>query len=701
MKKIPLGVKLFTLLWALALFLPPVREAARTLSFYRSARDIFSSSPPDSLPPNDPTTIEWQIEAHADDERGRALTRALGELDDLAARFPEQRWIVAARLRRTAGFAWSFHLEDGTAPKQGKTPIFLSAKELEHTAQIAAAAGKQEPDNSFWPWMEAFFRFALHQNDAGAACMERAGSAARFDDYTQSLARTRIALWEKYDHPAFEQKIGVWAGILFPHFSSMRATCRATAYQALLARKRGENARAVRLGTAILRANKVLHHDSWAVIGSLVAQADAIASLEILVAEPLPKSATPPSGVAQHKSRGAPPITAMSPDAIAQHKQKLKVKWAQFARANGRPDLATDADWITLPLATQTLAAYYGQAIWGLFGLPPSQGRIAALAPFLLFGWGMFCFALVGAWLVGALCAPRGNSERAPARGKVVACANFGFWLLLGALLVAIQSGWAPGELLAFWGQPDDAPPPPAPFFISMFALACWLVPVALVAWKRDRRFRWVRPIYLAPDSSRGARRGAWVTGGIAAAFIAIGQSLGSNAAMLGFVCVVVSFSSLACASVLTAIRARQAWPRLRLEGETPARSSAPLTWRLARVGAWVGAAWCVFSTWAAGAGALDLPPLAAAFQAPLGILLLVAAVWLGRKIGRGDGFAFRLATRTAGVLSLAGSFAFLMLALAVWPLRAELNHQLDRRLAMREEDWMKEQLAKFPPAPR
>jgi len=72
--------------------------------------------------------------------------------------------------------------------------------------------------------------------------------------------------------------------------------------------------------------------------------------------------------------------------------------------------------------------------------------------------------------------------------------------------------------------------------------------------------------------------------------------------------------------------------------------------------------------------------------------------VFLNGRIGRGDGFGFALLARSAGVLSLVWSVVFLVAALAAWPLRAELNHQLDRRLAMREEDWMKEQLRKYPP---
>ncbi len=696
MKKIPLGVKLFPLLWALALFLPPVREMARTIPFYRNTRSIYNDSVPDNLPPDNPTAIEWNMEASG------TRVEDLRALDALAARFPEQRWVVAARLRRTCGLALSLHLDDGTAAKQGNKPSVLDAEELERAAQVAAAAGKQEPDNSFWPWMEAFFRFALHQNEAGAACMERAGSASHFDDYTQSTVRGRVALWKQCDHPAFEEKIGVWVGILFSHFAPMRATCRAAAYQALLARKRGDNARAVRLGAAILRANKGLYDDSWAVIGSLVAQAGVIASLEILLAEPLPKSATPPGGVIQHKSGGAPPIAAMSPDAVAQHRQKLKAKWAQFARANGRPDLATDADWMALPPVTQSLAAYYGQAIWALFGLPPSQGHIAALAPLLLFWWWAFCFSSATVWLVGAFLAWRGNEGATSSRGQAVACGNFGFWALVGAFFVAIQSGWMPGVLLEFWGQSDDAPTQPTAFYISVLALACWLVPVAFVAWKRDRRFRWVRPLYPKPDNSRAARRGAWMVAGVTgliAALMLWEYPSGWHPAVLFFVCAIVSFASLVLALVLTAGRVTKTWPRLRLEGARPARPVAPLTWRMARVGAWLGALWCLSSSLMA--GTLDLPPLVASLQVPLGILLIVAAVWMGRKIGRGDGFAFRLATRTAGVLSLAGSAAFLVLALAVWPLRVELNHQLDRRLSMREGDWIKEQLAEFPPAPR
>lgn len=683
MKRFPLGVLLFALVWALTFWLPPVREMARALPLLMNTNGAYlDATRSGRLPPGDPITIEWNLSNDIEVSR-RQRIESLRQLDALAARFPAQVWISAARLRRTVNPAPRF--DTGTGTPRAKASDWLDPRDLNRAALVAARAGGREPDNSFWPWMEADFRFALGQNAAGVACMERAGNAARFDDYVRSTAHARLALWLQHDNPAWEQRVALNFGMLFPHMGAMHDVSRATAVQALTARNRGDNARALRIGTALLHANQVGRRDSESVIGSLVAETSGRESLEKLLGVPLLKGSA-------------------SPDERAGHARELQQRWAHFARDNGRGDLASRANWLAEPSISQQLNQFWSQDIWGEFGLPASQGRFVVLAPLLLFSLAALCFALALVWLIGALLSLRLIGGALPPRGQVAACANFGFWALAGTLAVGIQTGWLFGLLQPYSGLSAQNSSPIAPLFCGVFAASCWLLPVAFLSWKRDRRLQLVRPRRQARALSRrfaGARVAVWLLFLLFAVLVASnGRGMWDDTPFQLPVSVPVASASLICALVLEAIRfgrRGRALPRLQLQGEPP-DANAPRFLRVARFGAWLVASLCLFCLAGLAIGLFDLPPASEIIALPVGVAATALALALSRKIGRGDGFVWRLATRSAGVLSLAWSFGFLVLVLAIWPLRAELNHQLDRRLSMREADWMREQLRKLPP---
>jgi len=158
--------------------------------------------------------------------------------------------------------------------------------------------------------------------------------------------------------------------------------------------------------------------------------------------------------------------------------------------------------------------------------------------------------------------------------------------------------------------------------------------------------------------------------------------------------------AGLLCALCLETIRLRRAGRglvRLHLEGAVSPLSHAESALRIARSGAWIIGALCLFLVASAFIATIHTPPLSQELAVPFGVVALAVEVTLRRKIG-GDGFGWRLAARSAGVLALAWSFTVIILALCVWPLRVELNRQLEHRLSMSETDWMREQLQKFPP---
>lgn len=80
--------------------------------------------------------------------------------------------------------------------------------------------------------------------------------------------------------------------------------------------------------------------------------------------------------------------------------------------------------------------------------------------------------------------------------------------------------------------------------------------------------------------------------------------------------------------------------------------------------------------------------------RAILTLLALVGALFFGWRTAR-DHFGWQLARRTLGVLVLTWSVAFLFFAVAMMPLHAQLNRNLDRQINIGEIAWMREQVAK------
>jgi len=678
MKRFPIGVAMFTLVWALALFLPPTREISRSVPILSGAQ-TFIEVPP-RLPDEDPLTVGWKLEETSFTRSNVAQT--LHQMDALAARYPTQLWIPAMRVRMTSRFAPQLDLRIGES--QTKEKAWLDAHELEQAAQIAAQAGQREPDNCFWPWMEASLRFSLRQKARGVEAMERAGKAPRFNDYIQSTLQARLALWKKHDNPAWEQRIGLWAGVLLPHLAAMRGASNAAAIEAADARGKGDDLRAIEIDSTLLRANQVFRRDSFIVIGDLVAEANGFVVVNSLFNG---RTKEAPGSVEEREKRGA----------------TLRKQWIAFTRANGRSDIIQSADWLAEPSMSRQAGNFWGGDLWGQFGVSPQKGRLSVLAPLLLFGVAILSFFLALVYLVGALASIWAKDGTSPSRGQITTCANFGFWSLLGAGIVAFKSDWLIHTFQPF-GYSGDSPTPLPILLIGSFVLACWLLPVAFLGWKGNRRFRWVRPQREAralPRHFGRVRVAVWLLFGIFCGFVATNDrgtwdgtpfQLPISAAV-----VTLCFFGIIALEIVRIRRSGRARLRLRLEGETSPRSTAPFPWKLARLGAWSVALLCAFLSLNAINGGADLTVEAEFFYIPIGIVAMGAALFLNRKIKRCDGFTFRLATRTAGVLALAWSVVFLFASLAAWPLRAELNRQLDRRLSMREVDWMKEQIARFP----
>ncbi len=705
--KIPRAALAFACLWLFIALFPPTREILRAFPAWTG---VFGGSAFD-LPvarfdqlarqtPADPTVLAWKQEIDLGGAtRGAAFQRALGEMDALSARFPADLSLPAQRLRLSLWKRVAIRTREEAQRAAPPKSQWLGDEDFALASRIAQKAEAREPDNAFWPWMDAVFCFARRQNEAGIAGLERASKCARFDDYSAHVRRARMKWFQNQANPLWEEKLGLFFNTPFPPIEPMRNTVLAATLDATRARKSGDNARAARLETAILGACRVWQRSENDIVVR-VSRYAARQSLEKLLEMPAPKP---------------PPLTRNGSTPYidpAIHLTQLTRAWAAFARQNGRAEWSRNADFL-IPGATPDAASeFLHRDLWREFGLPAPWGRIAVAAPPLLMILAALCWVGASIWLIGGLAtriAARATKnpapETIPTRGEVALCANFSLWAFLGAALVFLR--W-------FWGTPFDvfsasAMRGEATGMLALglvLWLGIWLLPVTFAGWKRGHRVVRVyqiqasekevlRPVGRAP---RALWWGIFLIFGIAT--LTDGRGLWDGTPFQSPSAFFIAAGAAIVALALEIVRFRRSGrtlgPRFRIEKTAAAPGFEPVMLRLLRAGVWLLCPALLL------VAINNLPPFwgdRIVMLVPF-FLVLFCAVWLERKGARRADFtrAWQLAARSAGVLSLVWSVIFLGLCLGLWPLRAQLNHQLDRRLQIGENAWMREQVAAAAP---
>lgn len=672
--KLHRGAAVFALLWAFAALLPPVRETAHTMTSLWRGEKFYTIGEPLLQSSNDPISIEWNLEREAPDRL------QMQKWDALIARYPDQTWIAAARLRASlSGVPWW----RGSLLASLKSGNVQKRRNFEGAAALAMREGQKEPANAYWPWMEAGFRFVLGQKAQAMTAMERGGRASFLQDYNQSSLRARIHWLDQHAHPTWEERLGLSYSVLSSDSSFMSVAVGEAALEAGHARSQGDDKAAIRIGASLLRVGEIWRRDSDSYYGALVAQNMGYTVLERVFNQKIHMNSLYETRLLEQRG--------------------LRQRWGAFARTNGRGDVAHYADWLRDDININS-GRYMGE-LWQQFGLVAPWGHIAALAPVFLTGVFCACLAFALLWFAGRLWGRRAESD-GPTRGQIALCANFSLWsltgaaLLLGQALLGSRTGGLDLVLSPFVGG-DNTTSLPILSCVTI-VLGCWLLPVTFVNWKRGRRFQWVYPEHKATGVPRRFgwwRAGAWLFFFFFAAIVASdGNAMWDDTIFQMPVSATLATFGLSVALALEIVRYRRTGrflPRLRIEG-TPLASPIPRVWRWMRNGAFLVSLSSLLGFWMTSESWVTASPLVLACLA-LGVLGAVATVALAIKTGWRDSFFVEVAWKSAGVLSLVCSVAFILLALGAWPLRTELNRQLDRRLTVKEVDWMQEQIAKNP----
>ncbi|RYX85406.1 hypothetical protein EON83_05425 [bacterium] len=539
--------------------------------------------------------------------------------------------------------------------------------------------------------MEATFLFALKQPKQAVTAIERASQLAVFQDYVRSTLLARLDWATQHDNLTWEERSRIYMGSSY-NYRLYEVNYRAV-QEAVQARSRGDNQTAIRIAAALLRANKVMRRaaETYYTEGSARGRGEIV--LSTLFNRPF--SVRTYRVLASQSSEAA----------LKKYKSDLLQDWVNFVRANGRRDVENRADWLqTPPLSQQTPYSQINPDF--KFDASVIRESIAAGSPFFLFGAFLVCFSFALVWLTGKMLLFHRSDDAAPTRGEVTTCANFSFWslvacgVLVGALFIAIQLPFYNQAIYPFFLYNTLYYIPPVQLFgIATVGLGCWLLPIAFASWKRQNRVYLVRPETEARALSRNFGRVRIVVWLLFFVFVTLvasnGRGIWDNTPLQVPVTGTVAFICLAIAVTMEAVRFRrtgQMLPRFTIERTFP-EPTQRRAWRWARNGAWIIV---VAGFYAALPRTLWYQPLRFSITGlSIGAIAILIAIALSFKTLHRDSFFLRLATQSAGVLSIVCSFTFLLLALGVWPLRIELNRQLDRQLSMNEIDWMKEQIAK------
>ncbi len=722
-QKIPLAALAFAFLWLFIALFPPTREILRA---FPASIGVFGSSIVglenarfDELArqsPADPLLLAWKQEREFYDVAHGNIRKALGEMDDLSARFPADLSLPAQRLRASLLHPVTIPTAEDAAPRRAPSKNqWPGDADWELAARIAQKSAAREPDNAFWPWMSAVFHFARRQNRAGIADLERAAGCSRFDDYSRSTLKARIRWFEKTAHPIWEQKIALFFSAPFPPHAPLQKTILAATLDANRARKRGDSAGAARIGAAILGACAVWHRSDNDLI-IRVSQNAARRALEKLFGIRAPAEVHLPNGSWLYTD---PKI----------HDADLVRAWRNFARQNGGAQWIQRADFL-LPSAKEDPATQFLHSdLWQEFGLPKPWGHIAVTAPLILTILAALCWIGASVGLIGAaiprFAARDGEkmvSKATPTRGEVTACANFSFWAFAGLLTVFLRS-FASNSIFSVFQHGENGGWMVDGAFWLTTIIGIWALPIAFAGWKRGHRIVRRAPLQPAKKGAakndaaqektlknarkmRGARAISWGIFGLCTfAAWTNGGSYGygiwdDTPLQMPYSLILAGASGLVALSLEIA-RLRRAGrrfgPNFQVEkiGAAPPKETLPA--RIARIGLWLLCPALLFV--ALGGAAWNATRTDIFLVLALAAMVFGGAFWLESKGARRDRFFFalQLGTRSAGVLSLAWSVVFLGLCLGLWPLRVELNHQLDRRLQIGETNWMREQVAASP----
>lgn len=122
--------------------------------------------------------------------------------------------------------------------------------------RLAEAGSKQEPDNAFWPAMEAASWRLLGDRGREDEAFQRAARGTHFDDQASYEANLRIKLLEtSRGKLGSQQEVAEFSAILLPHFASIKQLCRYRVGSSPLSKSAAQREEVARLGLLLAKTS--------------------------------------------------------------------------------------------------------------------------------------------------------------------------------------------------------------------------------------------------------------------------------------------------------------------------------------------------------------------------------------------------------------------------------------------------------------
>jgi hypothetical protein len=257
----------------------------------------------------------------------------LRKYDNLIERFPNAIWLIQDRLRQSTSGKFktpngSYAIEDNANRTPLQSQNWLSPSEIKQTLKIVLLGEKEDPQNSFYNWIEAMCWYGLQENSKALDAFQRGSRKHFYDDGTLQDVKNRLYVQRLLIPVLVEDREMALSAEFFPHYANMRNFTRAAIWQGGMQEKAGNHQRALEIYEAQMRMSSVMYKDSKWIIGKLVARALLQVTWDSL-------TRVKPSDEKIYQSNNKKDINALF---VTQAQ-----RFADYANAHGRADLANQA----------------------------------------------------------------------------------------------------------------------------------------------------------------------------------------------------------------------------------------------------------------------------------------------------------------------------------------------------------------------
>lgn len=230
-------------------------------------------------------------------------------IEALARRFPDNPSVYANLLRYMTQQEVQVQREQGSksdAASGRSAPPPPSAESLERFENAARRGALLDPDNAYFPMMQAIGLLNAHRDVEALEALKTAGRCTHWTEYFQDDVRGQDRMQSAaYGDQSALQQVGNFSNLVFPQYGQLRAVTRVAVGLAADAERAGNVEEGIAVRHALMRCGGLLRAQGDSFISRLVGVAiSTIATTKPGgLEEPAPAASTPTTPEASEKRR--------------------------------------------------------------------------------------------------------------------------------------------------------------------------------------------------------------------------------------------------------------------------------------------------------------------------------------------------------------------------------------------------------------